>query len=296
MQEFKDRVAVVTGAASGIGLGMVKSFLNEGMKVVLSDIQEDRLMQTVQSLKDSGADVIGVPADVAQFEQVQMLKRKTLEAYGAVHVLCNNAGVSYGGGASWEIPIEAWRWVLDVNLMGMIHGIHSFIPVMLEQNTEAHIINTSSIAGLMYNAFSIPYGVSKHGVVALSETLHFEMKNSEAKVKVSVLIPGMVNTDILNSSRRNIPAGVPPEAALDEEGAFFLEAYKKWLEQGLDPETIGSLVLEAIKKERFYVITTNDFDDNIQNRMENILERKTPEPLPPPTGIAEIIAEMLSKL
>jgi NAD(P)-dependent dehydrogenase (short-subunit alcohol dehydrogenase family) len=295
MKDFKDRIAVVTGAASGIGRGMVKNFLAEGMKVVLADIEEDRLMETVQSFKDSGADVIGVPTDVAQVEQVNMLKDKTLDAYGAVHVLCNNAGVAYGGGVSWENPIEAWDWVLGVNLMGVIYGIHSFMPIMLEQDTEAHIVNTSSLAGLISNGNNIPYGVSKHGVVALTESMHYELQNLGAKVKVSVLCPGPVSTDIANSSQRNLPTEIPPPPELTAEEAIFRDAYITWIERGLDPEVVGRQVLEAIKEERLYVITTNDFDEYIEHRMKNILDRKNQTPLDPPKAYADILQEMISE-
>ena len=184
---FKDRVAIVTGAASGIGRAMVASFLSVGMNVVLADIDEERLEKTVNSFKESGANVLGVPMDVSEAKQVRALAQKTLDHFNAVHVLCNNAGVSYADRSSWETPIEGWKWVLDVNLMGVVYGIQTFMPIMLEQDSEAHFVNTASVAGLLMNVFNVPYGVSKHAVVALSESLHLELSLRNAKVNVSVL-------------------------------------------------------------------------------------------------------------
>ena len=294
MKEFKDRVAVVTGAASGIGRGMVENFVDAEMKVVLADIDEERLNNTVQSFRDSGANVFGVTTDVSQAEQIETLAQKTLDTFGAVHVLCNNAGVGYGARSSWEVPLEGWKWVLGVNLMGVIHGIHTFMPIMLEQNTEAHIVNTASLAGLLMNLIGIPYGVSKHGVVALSESIHLELKMRGFKVGISVLCPGNVNTDILNSSQQNRPDSVPPPPDLTEQEALFLRAYEIWLERGLDPKEVGRQVLDAIREERFYVIT-HDFNSYIEQRMRNVLDRKNPELLQPPQNLLDVIQELMSK-
>jgi len=294
MKEFEDRVAVVTGAASGIGLGMVTNFIEAGMKVVLADVDEERLEGSVRAFRDSGAAVLGVPTDVSKPEQVAALSRKTLEAFGAVHVLCNNAGVGYGGRSSWEIPLEAWRWVIGVNLMGVINGIHSFLPIMIEQNTEAHVVNTASLAGLLINATNIPYGVSKHGVVALSESLYMELQNRGTKVKVSVLCPGPVNTDIMNSSERNLPETVSPPPELTEQESLIRKAFEIWLEQGFDPEEVGRQVVDAIRAERFYIIT-HDFDSRIEQRMRDIIGRKNPEYAPPPQDFMEILQELATK-
>jgi short-subunit dehydrogenase len=225
---------------------------------------------------------------------MEKLANETMEAFGAVHVLCNNAGVGFGGQHSWEIPFECWSWVLGVNLMGAIHGVHYFMPIMLEQ-AEAHIVNTSSIAGLLSNAINIPYGVSKHGVVALTESLHHELQILGANVKVSVLCPGPVNTGIMDSSERNLPAGIPAPPELSEEAAVFRNAYKTWIEHGLDPKVVGRQVLEAIREERLYIITTNDFDISIEQRMKNILERKNLAPPQPPKDLMNILLEMSSK-
>jgi NAD(P)-dependent dehydrogenase (short-subunit alcohol dehydrogenase family) len=295
MKIFKDRVAVVTGAASGIGRGMVETFIEAGMKVVLSDVDKTRLQTTVETFEDSGAEVLGVHTDVSKPDQVKTLADKTMDAFGAVHVLCNNAGVEIGGRYSWRIPLESWNWVLGVNLMGVINGIHCFLPIMLKQDTEAHIVNTSSIAGLISNSIGIPYGVSKHGVVALSESLYHELQIIGSKVKLSVLCPGSVNTDIMDSSERNRPADIPAPPELSEEQSIFREAFATWIKRGLEPKVVGRLVIEAIKEERLYIITTNDFDRNIQQRMKNILKRKNPVPPQPPKDLMEILREMIRK-
>lgn len=293
MKHFKDRVAVVTGAASGIGRGMAEVFVEAGMKVVLADVDETGLQSTVNALNNAGARVLGVATDVSQPGQVRQLADKTLDTFGAVHVLCNNAGVGYGGQNSWEIPLATWQWVMGVNLMGAIYGIHTFLPIMLEQETEGHIVNTSSIAGLVANGINIPYGVSKHALVALTESLHLELMMQGANIKVSLLCPGNVNTDIMESSLRNRLADVPPPPDRPAEEAVFVEAYKTWVARGLDPKMVGQQVLGAIKEERLYVVTTNDFDEHIQQRMTSILDRKNLGLSEPPESLMDILKEII---
>ncbi len=291
MKIFKDRVAVVTGAASGIGRAMVASFLDVGMNVVMADIDEKRLENAVHSFKESGGNVLGVHMDVSEAKQTQALAQKTLTHFGAVHVLCNNAGVGYAVRSSWETPIEGWRWVLDVNLMGVVHGIQTFMPIMLEQNSEAHVVNTASVAGLLMNVFNVLYGVSKHAVVALSESLHLELSLRNAKINVSVLCPGPVNTDIMHSSQRLRPDTVPPPPELTPEEALFRGAFEIWLERGMDPGEVARQVLEAIREERFYVIT-HDFNDSIESRLKNMLTSQNPELRQPPQEYSDILQEL----
>ena len=174
MKELRGKVAVVTGAASGIGRALAGRFAAEGMKVVLADVEGPALAKAESELRAGGATVLAVAADVARAEAVDALAARTLEAFGGVHVLCNNAGV-YASGLSWERPLADWEWVLGVNLWGVIHGVRAFVPIMLRQGSEAHIVNTASVAGLISGPFSAPYNVSKYGVVALSESLHYEL-------------------------------------------------------------------------------------------------------------------------
>lgn len=291
MKIFKDRVAVVTGAASGIGRAMVAGFLGVDMNVVLADIDEERLEKAVHSFKESGGNVLGVPMDVSDDRQVQALAQKTLDHFGAIHVLCNNAGVSYTVRSSWETPLEGWKWVLDVNLMGVVHGIQTFMPIMLAQDNEAHVVNTASVAGLIMNVFNVPYGVSKHAVVALSESLQLELLLRNAKVKVSVLCPGPVNTDIMQSSQRLLPDNVPPPPELTPEEAMFRRAYEIWLERSMDPGEVARQVLEAIREERFFVIT-HDFNDYIESRLKNMLTSQNPKLGPPPQEFSDILQEL----
>lgn len=292
MKQLNERTAVVTGAASGIGRAMAASFLDRGMNVVLADIDEERLDNALQSFKESGGNVLAVPMDVSDPEQVQALAHKTLEKFSAIHVLCNNAGIDYPTRTSWETPLEVWRWVLNTNLMGVIHGIQTFIPIMLEQDTEGHVVNTASIAGLISNAYSISYGVSKHAIVALSESLYYELLTREAKIKVSVLCPGPVDTDIMNASLRFRPDSVPPPPEMTPEEAFFRNVYETWLERGMDPAEFASQVLDAIQNERFYVIP-HDFTNYIDARMKNILSANNPEQMPPPEDLMCIIEEQI---
>ena len=291
MKILKDRVAVVTGAASGIGQAIVASFLDVGMNVVMADIDEKRLENTVHSFKESGGNVLGVPMDVSEAKQIQALAQKTLDHFGAVHVLCNNAGVGYAVRSSWQTPVEGWRWVLDVNLMGVVHGIQTFMPIMLEQDSEAHVVNTASVAGLLMNVFNVLYGVSKHAVVALSESLYLELSLRNAKVNVSVLCPGPVNTDIMHSSQRLRPDTVPPPPELTPEEAMFRRAYEVWLERSMDPGEVARQVLEAIREERFYVIT-HDFNDYIEPRLKNVLTSQNPELRQPPQEFSDILQEL----
>jgi NAD(P)-dependent dehydrogenase (short-subunit alcohol dehydrogenase family) len=203
MKDFKGKVAVVTGAASGIGRGMAESFVAAGMKVVLSDIEQRPLEETTRLLLAAGADVHAVLTDVSKSDQVDNLARQTLIKYGAVHVLCNNAGIGgLGGdanGTSWTSSLDDWHWILGVNLMGIVHGIRSFLPIMIAQDTEAHIVNTASLAGLI--SAGTLYGTSKFAVVGLSENVYLELQRGGFKPRMSVLCPSFVDTNIMNLNR-----------------------------------------------------------------------------------------------
>src|SRR2546426_9473502 len=200
MKAFQGKVAVVTGAASGIGRALAERCAQEGMKVVLADIEEPALMQTSRDLAAQGAQPLAVPTDVSQAGEVETLARKAFETYSAVHLLFNNAGVGAGKSA-WESSLAAWEWVLGVNLWGVIHGIHFFVPRMLEQRSEGHIVNTASMAGLTYGPGQSIYKVGKHGVVSLSGTLFYELALRGASLQWAVLCPCVVNSNWLESPR-----------------------------------------------------------------------------------------------
>lgn len=279
MKTFKDKVAVVTGAAGGIGRAMVRAFTAEGMQVVMAGIDAERLACAADEFLEKGADVTVVAVDVSKADQVAALADKAVERYGAVHLLCNNAGVSYNSPSSWETPLAGWEWVLGVNLMGVVHGIHAFLPRMFEQEGEAHIVNTASTSGLVMNSYAVPYGVSKHAVVALSESLHLELANRQANVGVSVLCPGPVDTEIIDASYRNLPSAIPgPDLSAEEQ--LVEKAYRRYLAQGLSPDEVTDQVVSAITEKRFYVFT-HDYRAAIKTRMQNLLEEKNPEPSPP---------------
>ena len=206
MREFRDKVAVITGAASGVGRAVAERCVQEGMRVVLADVEEDALARAEATMSDTGATVLAVPTDVSAASDVEALARKTLEAFGAVHLVHNNAGVGVGG-RIWENTVADWEWVMGVNMWGVIHGIRVFVPLMLEQDTEGHVVNTASVAGLVSGPGLGIYKVTKHGVVTLSETLHHELVQIGAKIGVSVLSPGFIRTQIMDSDR-NRPASL----------------------------------------------------------------------------------------
>jgi NAD(P)-dependent dehydrogenase (short-subunit alcohol dehydrogenase family) len=281
MKEFKDKVAVITGAASGIGRAIAERCAREGMKVVLADIEEPALAQTEAEMKAAGADVLAVLMDVAKAGDVQTLAQKTLDAYGAVHLLCNNAGVG-AGSTVWESTINDWKWVLGVNLWGVIYGLRAFVPIMLEQDTEGHIVNTSSIAGLVSFHGSAAYHAGKHAVVALSEKLYYDLAAQGGKIKVSVLCPGWVRTRIMDSAR-NRPAELqddPADIVVTPEMMATFEEYIRACEAGMSPDVVADQVLQAIRDEAFYILTHPEFTPYVQARMEALLQGQNPVGLP----------------
>ncbi len=277
--ELKGRVAVVTGGASGIGRGMVEAVLDEGMKVVIGDIERDALDKTLSELEGEGREVVGTICDVSSQDSVDTLAKTALDAFGAVHVLCNNAGVAGGGGPTWERSLEDWHWVMGVNLNGVLHGIRCFVPIMLEQDDEGHVVNTASIAGLIAGLGT--YGVSKQACVALSEGLFSDFAQYAPKLGASVLCPGWVNTRIAESERnrpeapRETPGATAP---IDDLARKFVE---KAISSGLDPREVGGMVAEAIKERQFYILT-HPWEHMIEHRMKNILEKRDPIGTPPP--------------
>jgi len=276
MKDFKDKVAVITGAASGIGRGIANKAVKKGMKVVLADIEAEPLAQTEKDLKTSGADVISLLTDVSKIEDVEKLAKKTLDAFGEVHMLCNNAGVGTGG-LIWENTMSDWKWVMGVNLWGVIHGIKTFIPIMLKQDNECHVVNTASLAGLLSDEIGAGiYTVTKHGVVALSEILFRELSLMSSKIKVSVLCPGFVKTNIDDSERNRPPQfyNDPSEIIAHPEIEQLEEKYSQLLEAGLTSDKAGDVVFRAIKDDVFYILTDTSLISRrmVRNRMEGILE------------------------
>ena len=272
---------------------MAERFGQEGMKVILADIEEDALEATVAELRRAELEVTGVICDASSADAVQHLADEALATYGGVHVLCNNAGIAAGGAIIgdrqqyvWEQPLSDWTWTLDVNLWGVVHGVRTFVPIMLEQGEPAHIVNTASTAGLTIGPGLAIYGISKHGVVRLSEALYFQLQEASPDVRVSVLCPGGVRTRIA-AAGRNRPDQLLEEDIHRLDAAEVEERTQNWFDriadQGQDPEEIAEKVLNAVREEQFYILTHETQDRAVRMRMEQILERRNPE-LPAPLG------------
>jgi len=283
MKEFKGKVAVITGAANGIGRGIAERCVNEGMKTVLADIDDASLAKAEAELKTLSGTVLSVRTDVSKRADVELLARRTLDAFGQVHLLFNNAGVA-AGGSPWEATWNDWEWVIGVNLWGAIHGVKVFTPLMLAQNVECHIVNTASTAGLIVGGGSAPYSVTKHAVVALSESLFLTLQKRTALVKVSVLCPGLVRTDIANTERHR-PAGLENEPVeMTPERQAGLNFLKAAIEAGMPPAHVADIVFDAIKNERFYILTHPEWMEAIQMRTDSLLRLENPQD-PTPTVV-----------
>lgn len=253
MREFTNKTVVITGAASGLGLAMARAFQREGMRVVLGDLPGPALEAARDSLAGQGGEVLAIPVDVSDVDSVEALARQ-VDAIGGVDILCNNAGITGDRPrSSWEHDLNNWRRVLDVNLMGVIHGLHSFVPRLLRQGRPAHIVNTASMGGLMAIPFIAPYVAAKSALVALSESLALELESEGAPIAVSVFCPGLVRTGLTGPGRDH------PHSQVLEPSAAAL-AFQRGTQQALEKavmsaESVAEVLLAAIREERFYVLT-----------------------------------------
>jgi NAD(P)-dependent dehydrogenase (short-subunit alcohol dehydrogenase family) len=251
------------------------------MHVVLADIEEASLAKTETDLKAAGARVLAVKTDVSKRSDVEQLARQALDAFGNVHLLFNNAGVA-AGSAPWEATWNDWEWVIGVNLWGVIHGVKIFTPLMLAQNTECHIVNTASIAGLIISGLSAPYGVTKHAVVALSESLYSSLQQRNSLVKVSVLCPALVRTNI-GDAERNRPADLRDDPVpLSPERQAGIAAFKAAMEASMPPHQVADAVFASIQKDQFYILPHPEWTEVIQLRTDNLLRMENPQS-PAPT-------------
>jgi NAD(P)-dependent dehydrogenase (short-subunit alcohol dehydrogenase family) len=273
MEDLRGKVAVITGGASGIGRAVADRAAAEGMKIVLGDIEEGPLKEAVDDLTSTGAEALGVVTDVADAASVQALRDRTLDRFGSVHLVHNNAGIGLGG-PIWEVSEEDWRWILGVNLWGVIHGVAAFVPVLVEQG-EGHVVNTASVAGLIAAPFLGPYNATKQAVVAISETLFKDLQAVGAPIGVSVLCPGFVRTRIAESERNR------PQWAPDREAPGSAElrgAVQNMVAGGIAPATVADRVIDAVRINTFYILTHPELDDALRTRFDDILQRRPPSP------------------
>ena len=301
MQQLRGRVAVVTGAASGIGLALARRFGEEGMQVVLSDVEESALARTTQALVDEGHRAIGIPCDVRFPEAVDALRDAALSEFGGVHVVCNNAGVARapGGGAMWDYDLNDWAWILSVNVMGVVHGIRSFVPVLVDQGEEGHVVNTSSGNGGLAPLRGLPiYAASKAAVTQISECLWGQLEAVTDKVGVSVLFPGPRALDTgLWSAERNRPGDLAQSKPRETQSFEGLKRHMSDAGLRLEEtplEEVAAFAVQGIRDKRFWLLPESQrSDDTIRGRAKSMIERKDPDYMIQPRplvlgGIGEI--------
>lgn len=299
MELTNDTVAVVTGAGSGIGLALADAFARHGCRVVLADVEDDALVEAREQISAHGVDVLAVRTDVAKREQVDALAAATMERFGAVHVVCNNAGVT-GAGDPWFGPIEGWEWTMGVNFWGVVHGVRAFLP-HIAMSGSGHIVNTASILGLL-PALSPAYDASKHAVVALTENLYHTLRTAGLPIGVSCLCPGWVRTGIADADR-NWPDELGPRPVTDAAGQISRKYVGGAIDEGLQPGQVADKVVDAITTGRYWVLPSPDFLDLAIERFHRIAEQADPEPpehipgMPPRSQIvAEVMAAMAAEL
>lgn len=276
MEDLTGKTAVITGAASGIGLALAHRFGAEGMRLVLADIETGPLAEAAKVLAAQGYETLAHEFDVRDLEQVKALEAAAIERFDHVHLLCNNAGVGAGGPVAGLDDLERWRWTIDINLWGVIYGCKVFLPAMIEHGQGAHVVNTASMAGHVANAGMGPYNISKYGVVALSETMAREMLAAQAPVGVSVLCPAFVQTGI-GSSQRNMPDEIRSEPT--EESAAANEFVQALIAGGLPTDVVADAVADAVVNDEFWILTHPESKAAVTARAEEIVTGGKPGPL-----------------
>jgi NAD(P)-dependent dehydrogenase (short-subunit alcohol dehydrogenase family) len=278
MREFRGRVAVITGGGSGIGRGLAERCAEEGMKVIIADIEESALFETESILKEKGAEVLAIRLDVSRAEEIRMLADRTMDAFGAVHLLFNNAGVECRG-TLWESTGSDYEWLLNVNLWSVIHAVRVFVPAMLKQKTECHIVNTASIAGLISGPGMGIYRLTKSAVISLSETLYHELQQQDAPIGVSVLCPSFVRSRLIDAER-NRPERYkdPRKNALSPRELELIAWFKKQNQNAMPPSRFAELVFDGIRGNRFYIFSDPGSLKLIERRMDDIMQQRNPTP------------------
>ena len=273
MQDLADRVAVITGAASGIGQGLARRLAREGMKLVLADIEEAALLEVEKELRLGGTPVLAVKTDVSRKESVFALADRAFDAFGRVHIVCNNAGVSGGLGHIWDIPGQDWEWIMAVNLYGVLHGIQAFVPRMIEHGEEGLILNTSSVVGLTTGTSSV-YGVTKHAVSRMTEGLHYDLRAAGSKLRAALLVPGATATNILYADR-NRPQDLLVSRSEEAQAALIQRRqarHQRLQEIGMTPEQLADITVEGIRQDRLYIIADPErTTPAVRLRIEGIL-------------------------
>jgi NAD(P)-dependent dehydrogenase (short-subunit alcohol dehydrogenase family) len=271
MESFTGKVAVVTGAASGMGRAFAQRFAEAGMKLVIADVDEAGLKTAASELRAEGHEVLSVPTDVSKLRALERLARETISRYGSVHLVCNNAGVEgYLDGAIWEATAKDWTWTFGVNFWSVVYGVRTFIPLLLANEDGGHVVNTCSMTSVV-TARNM-YGIAKHALLALTEVLDADLRERGAKVRVTALCPGIVATRLFQGSR-NRPAdlqnAVPAPGA--DAGRELRARMHERLAEGMPPSEVAEILFEAIREERLYVLTDHDWDAQIVARNEEIL-------------------------
>jgi NAD(P)-dependent dehydrogenase (short-subunit alcohol dehydrogenase family) len=274
MKDLADRAAWITGGASGIGLALAHRLAAERMKLVLVDVEAGPLAAAEAALREKGGTVLALRADVASASEVEAAAKRARDAFGVIPLIINNAGVGGGGGPMWKLTEADWKWALDVNLWGVVHGMRYLLAPLVESGEEGHVVNTASMAGLIATPFMGPYTASKHAVVSLSECLAKELELGKINVGVSVLCPGFVKTNI-SSSHRNRP-GEPQKVDDNPVAQKFAELLQQLVETGQSPDKIADDVVRAIREPRFYVLTHPEMKPAIEHRMSQILAEQPP--------------------
>ncbi len=266
--ELTGQVAVITGGASGIGRGIARAFADVGMKIMIADLDDAMMAVTVEELSRRGIEVASQRCDVSKLEDVEALAAATMDRFGAVHVLCNNAGIGIPT-PTHIIRLEDWRWIIDVDLWGPIYGVKTFLPIMEEQGV-GHINTTASLAGLIGSGFMGAYNVAKHGAVALMTTLERDLRGRKSPVHASVLCPGPINTDISRHSVSYRPSRAKPKANSAAEGRAGANV-QAILDTGMDPDEVGRLVLDGIQRNTFWMLTHPSFSKVLNKQLDALI-------------------------